>query len=280
MRTIVCLLLLLLLVFPGKGLLAHSLKTSPEQAMQAKSPEPAAHWVYGLSLGGYWASQATANYYNGSGEHNLEEALFRFYNYNRVATALGVDSFFLHQLPQDMRYRPAMQVGLFGGLAFPGGLTIMGAFNYTRLQVADRFTVALKKYSPTSEPVLVLGDIRGIEERIDIRLGLQYTFVRDTYIHPFLEAGMSITDIKVIENRAALAGVSLNIRNLQNELYQERDYGIGFGAFGGAGIRFEVTESLYFQWAATVNITQVNLGEYTQMQPQFSTFLRLFFHTF
>jgi hypothetical protein len=234
-------------------------------------------WFYGLSLGGYFANSSTANYYNGTGEHSVETALFRQYNFDRIVSHVDqiIESFEIGELPLNMKYNPAIQIGFFGGLNLSRSFAFTGEFNYTKLSITDRFTLITDRYSSLTEPIILLGDIYGTEERIELRLGVQYTANTKGYIHPFLESGINITDIKVIENRVRIQGLTFSIREIRTDYYNIRDYGMGFGIFTGAGLKMEVSDSFAIRIGGSVSFSRINLGENKEVKPQYTAFLRI-----
>ncbi len=274
-------------VFPG------ALSSFPSQAygqelkLQNYNTDnaPTLRWIYGISFGGYFAHPSTARYYDGSGkhsdgEHAVESALNRHYNRDRLIANVEeiIETFEIGELPQNMRYDPGLLIGFFGGFTFSRSFALMGEFNYTRLTAADKFTIITDKFTSTSEPFRLLSDIYGVEERIELRLGFQYTLYTSSYIHPFIESGLNITDTKIIENRVNVSGIQFNIREIRSEIYGIRDYGMGFGIYTGAGLNFEVSDSFSFRLGGSVSLSQINLGLNNEIKPQYNIFLRLNLH--
>ncbi len=251
----------------------------PEQLEMNVSADdvPTARWIYGLSVGAYFANSSTANYYNGTGDHSVEDALNRQHNRDRLIRESDeiIESFEVGELPTRMQYSPAVQVGFFGGLNFNQSFAIMGEFNYARLSVSDRFTIFTDKYTSTTEPYRLLSDIYATEERIELRLGFQYTLQTPSYIHPFLESGLNITDTKIEENRVRVSGLEFNIREIRSEYYNIRDYGMGFGIYTSLGAQMEVSDVLNFRMGGTVSFSRINLGDNNEIKPQYTVFLRL-----
>jgi hypothetical protein len=238
--------------------------------------EPA-RWFYGLSLGGYFANSSTANYYNGTGEHSVEKALFRQYNFDRIVNQVDqiIESFEIGELPMNMKYNPAIQIGFYGGLNLSRSFALTGEFNYAKLMIPDKFTMITDKYSSITEPVILLGDIYGTEERIELKLGVQYTAITKGYIHPFVESGINITDTKVIENRIRIQGLAFSIREIRTDYYNIRDYGMGFGIYTGAGLRMDVSNSFAIRIGGSVCFSKINLGDNNEVKPQYTAFLRI-----
>jgi hypothetical protein len=239
-------------------------------------PEPV-RWFYGLSLGVYFANSSTANYYNGTGEHSVEKALFRQYNFDRIVNQVDqiIESFEIGELPMNMKYNPAIQIGFYGGLNLSNSFAFTGEFNYTKIKIPDRFTLITDRYSSITEPVILLGDIYGTEERIELRLGVQYTAITKGYIHPFLESGINITDTKVIENRVRIQGLTFSIREIRTDYYNIRDYGMGFGIYTGAGLKMDVSDSFAIRIGGSVSLSRINLGDNNEVKPQYTAFLRI-----
>jgi len=241
---------------------------------------PTLQLTYGINLGAYFANPSTANYYNGSGEHSVEVALNRYYNRDRLIANVDeiIENFQIGDLPRRMQYNPAAQVGFFAGLNFNSGFAIIGEFNYTRLNLADRFTIFTDKFTSTTEPYRLLSDIYGTEERIELRLGFQFTRYSKSYIHPFIESGLNITDTKVIENNVLVRGMEFNIREIRVDYYNVRDYGMGFGIYTALGVLMEVSDQISFRTAGSVSFSRINLGENTRIAPQYTLYLRLNLH--
>ena len=281
-RQLLALIINTLAVMPGAfGLEQNIVETHfPGNSALTSGKEPLVRWIYGLSIGAYFANPSTANYYNGTGEHNVETALNRQHNRDRLIANVDeiIETFEVGELPLNMRYDPGILIGFFGGMQFSKSFTVIGEFNYSRLSVADKFTLITDKFTSTSEPYRLLSDIYASEERIDLRLGFQYTWYRDAYIHPFIESGLSITDTKVLENRVNIRGMEFNIREIRTEYYNVRDYGMGFGLYTGVGLNMEVSEGFSFRMGGAVSFSMINLGDNNEIKPQYTIFLRLNLH--
>lgn len=246
----------------------------------SQSEVPVVRLIYGISFGGYFAHSSTANYYNGSGEHSVEAALNRKHNRDRLIGQIPeiIEEFEIGELPLSMNYQPAVQIGFYGGFNFSESFAVVGEFNYAKLSVSDRFTIFTDKYTSTTEPYRLLADIFASEERIDLRLGFQYTRLTQSYIHPFMESGLSITDTKVLENRVNVDGLIFNIREIRTDYYDLRDYGMGFGIYTSLGVRMDVSEQFNFRLGGSINYSRINLGSNNEIRPQYTLFFRLNLH--
>lgn len=258
--------------------------TTQMAGAQDGQKERALRMEYGLNLGSYFANKYTANYYNGSGEYSStgrQGTLAQIigegntYNYNRIRQQVGYD-YTIHQLPTDMRYSPAMMVGLFAAIHFGQRFAFIAESNFSRIRIQDQFTIKLNRFSNIEGDNIERHSINGNEERVDIRLGLQYTFVsKRTYVHPFLESGVIFTDTKVKNSQAKIGGSTLSIIVPGNSQYlPERDYGIGMGVHAGVGLRIAVNEQFGFSLGYSSHYNNINLGKFDEYKFQHALFIR------
>jgi hypothetical protein len=245
--------------------------THPEDTPELK------RWFYGLGAGAYFANPSTANYYNGSGTHNVEKALNLIYNRDRLVRGVNeiIQDFSVGELPLSMHYTPGMQVGFYGGLRFNRSLAAMAEFNYTRLTASDKFTLYTDKFTSTSEPYILVSDIYGREERIELRIGFHYILFTQKAFHPFIGSGINITDSKVLENRVVISGMEFSIREITTDYYGVRDYGMGLGQYTEMGLHFDVNENFSLKLGGSVSFSRINLGENQTIAPQYTLFMRI-----
>jgi hypothetical protein len=240
---------------------------------------------YGLNLGGYLANKKTANYYNGSGAYTavgnqgtLAQILnpSNTFNYGRIRQDVGYD-FSLHGLPMDMRYSPAMMLGLYAIFHLGQKMAVIAESNFTRLKAEDQFTLKLERFSNIEGDNIERYYISGTEERVDIRLGLQYTFVSETSaVHPFVEAGMAATDTKAKNNIVRIANQTYGIHFPgTSQYFPERDFGLGLGAYASIGLAMDVSEDFRFAFGYSATYNKVNLGNNKELGFQHSVFVRL-----
>jgi hypothetical protein len=242
---------------------------------------PSIWFEYGMNLGFYFAHSSTANYYNGQGggsggRRSLEQVMRTDLNYNRIRQDLGYD-FSLHALPMDMRYSPSILLGFFGSLHFGPRSALVADFNYTKLRLEDQFTLLLERFSNIEGDNIERFTITGSEERVDLRLGYQHTFLsRESYIHPYLEAGFSLTDTKVKEIRTQIRNSTYSLFHASTTQYTlERDFGMSAGGYAGIGLKMDVNENFRLTVGYASLYTQINLGENDESRFQHSIFVRL-----
>lgn len=257
-----------------------ALRNVDPAALRSEDP-PAVWFAYGMNMGFYFAHPSTANYYNGSeggagGRRSLEQILRTSLNYNRIRQDLGYD-FSLHGLPAGMRYSPSIMLGFFGSLHFGPRAALIADFNYTRLRVQDQFTLQLERFSNIEGDNIERFTITGSEERVDLRLGYQHTFPsRESYIHPYLEAGFSLTDTKVREIRTQIGSSTYSLFHASTTQYTlERDFGMSPGGFAGIGLKMDVNEHFRLTVGYSSLYTRIRLGSNDGSHFQHSLFVRL-----
>ncbi len=240
---------------------------------------------YGLNLGFYSANKSTANYYNGSGEYTgigrqgtLEQIISssNTYNYPRIRQDIGYD-FELHGLPTSMKYTPAMMVGLYAILGLSETVAIVAESNFVRIKTQDQFTIKLARFGSIDVENIERHMISGTEERIDVRLGLQYTFISATsYIHPFIEAGITATDTKAKDNKARIGNGTYSIYfSGTSQYFPDRDFGLGIGGHATLGLRLDVNEQFRLSIGYSGHYNKINLGNNDEFGLQHSLFVRL-----
>lgn len=254
-------------------------------SLYGETVERAIRLDYGLNIGAYIADKSTANYYNGSGEYTgvgNQGTLDRIIgssnelNYTRIRQNIGYD-YEIDGLPTAMRYNPAMMVGLFATLHLGQRMAVIVESNFVSLKTQDQFTIELTRHSDIEGDNIERHAISGTEERIDIRIGLKYTFVSErSYIHPFLETGFIATDTKAKSNTARIGNGTYSVYFSGTSQYvPERDFGMGIGAYATMGVAMDVSENFSFDIGFSSHYNKINLGNHDDFGLQHSLFVRL-----
>jgi hypothetical protein len=222
----------------------------------------------GLNLGSYFASAKTANVYNGSGpfEGYLNEAAqIRWYSIperidddgafafdqNTVnvikdfyATAsYGFNSDFA---PTNMRYNPAMYVGLNLKWNFNRYAALVMNVNGTKLKSVGQFTMQVAGSSinntPNSQGIELL-TVAGEEQRFNMNLGYRQGWMMGDMSNFFVQIGGSMLGTRWMRNYVLVADrqfdlISQSFALGQQPLSATPTTGIGFGAFVQTGVEF------------------------------------------
>lgn len=223
---------------------------------------------FGLNLGAYFANAATANVYNGSGMFNdyiNEAAQVRWYS---IPDRIGMNGPFAmspdvreilnyynaltYEFPQDyaptnMRYNPAMYVGLNLKWNFNRYAAILMNVNATRLKAVGQFTM---QFPPSSQmmqnnigPTLL--SIAGEEQRFNINLGYRQGWMMGDYSNFFIQVGGSMLGTQWMRNYVLVADrqfdlITSNFVAGQDPMTAQANTGVGFGAYIQSGVEFWV----------------------------------------
>lgn len=223
---------------------------------------------FGLNIGGYFANSETANIYNGSGpfaEDVNAAANVRWYS---IPERIGIDgpfaqsndireiqsfyntqtySFPFDYAPTNMRYNPAMYVGLNLKWNFNRYAAILMNINACKLKAVGQFTMQLPPTSQTAQnnvgPTLL--SIAGEEQRFNINLGYRQGWMMGDYSNFFVQVGGSMLGTKWMRNYVLVADRQFDLITSgfvagQTPMSATPNTGVGFGAFVQTGVEFWV----------------------------------------
>ena len=263
------------------------------------TPRPFGHWDLGINMGMHWAASYQAKFYDGSPNNvnNINYVFGNKYWNQEIMNALNVaDTFYLRELPGNMRYTGAFQIGLFFRKTFDNyfGFTIQ--FDYSKLTASDFFTLEVDPQpSIGQEPDIRIYPIWGIEDRVNIDLLFSHYFkTKSPYLMPFIETGLNINSVRVKENKIqienltySLIDVYLNgsyVPGMPQSTYHVQQGGIGWGASLAAGLKMIFNDYVSIDPGFRVYYQSVNLEYYENLAFSYSFFVRLslsdFFSTY
>ncbi|RLD41623.1 MAG: hypothetical protein DRI86_13050 [Bacteroidetes bacterium] len=246
-------------------------------------------WDLGLNFGVYLPSNYHAKFYDGS-EENVNKISYVFGNkywYEDIKRELNAsDTVFVRELPTNMRYNAAFQVGIYLRRTFDNYLGFSLQFDYSKLTAADVYTLEIDPNYIGSEPDIHIYNIWGVEERVNIDLLFsKYFKTKNPIIIPFFEGGLNITSTKVKEHKIKVENLEYSLVNTyingsyvpgaaQNsyEIYQG---GMGVGFSVAAGIKFQLSQQFSFDPGIRIYYQKIKLEGYDVMKPAFSIFFRL-----
>jgi len=247
-------------------------------------------WYLTGNYGIYQANKHSAKFYNGK-ESNPNKLSYVFNNqywYQKIVDEMmdkvNRDSFKIAQLPLDMKYGLSMFVGFSARYFYERNWALNLQFNHTKLQTADIFR--LQVFPPFTGEVESYVDckIRGVETRTTIDIGMIYTFNPKEDFTPFVEFGFNINNTLVKESRINIFDEEYNlvdvyghpyVPNVALTEYDIRQGGIGFGGFGGGGIRYVFNKLFAAELAGTLYYKSINLDIYNKHTLHGSFMLRL-----
>ena len=223
---------------------------------------------FGLNLGSYFANAETANIYNGSGpfaEDVNAAAGVRWYS---IPERIGIDgpfamsndireiqnfyntqtyTFPYDYAPTNMRYNPAMYVGLNIKWNFNRYAALLMNLNACRLKAVGQFTMQLPPTSQTAQnnvgPTLL--SVAGEEQRFNLNLGYRQGWMMGDYSNFFVQVGGSMLCTKWMRNYVLVADRQFDLITSgfvagQTPMSAVPNTGVGFGAFVETGVEFWV----------------------------------------
>ena len=247
-------------------------------------------WDLGLNFGMYWPSKYHAQFYNGS-DSNVNKVSYIVGNkiyYDQIKNILNVsDTFFVRELPSNMRYTGAFKIGIYLRRTFSNYLGFSLQFDYSKLTAADKFTIEVDPDFILTEPDIRICDIWGIEERVNIDLLMsKYFKTKNPILIPFFEGGLNISSTRVKENKIrienleySLVDVYLNgtgyIPNAGQTEYVVQQGGMGLGFSAAVGIKLQFSPQVSVDPGFRIYYQKIKLEGYEEYRPSFSVFVRL-----
>ncbi|MCE3279571.1 MAG: hypothetical protein K0S44_1762 [Bacteroidetes bacterium] len=260
----------------------------------------------GLYIGSYFANKYTAKLYDGygfnmNGERNNFENSFMYQKIvmeygggygqvDLVAQALGVQhgewTFNESDMPVNMRYAPAFLIGLNGRYSVDAKNAILLNLNVAKLNVTGNFTIVTLPPTNSTQinTAIKTCAIKGTEQRLFLQLGYQRLLGESEKVNFILEGGLHMTLAKFDKNEILIGdGLLIDLTSYYYQpgypAYQVRKpVGVGFGAFAGMGVNFNVNELCRIQLLYNPTYEGVNIGPDPKFKFQHALGIRIFYN--
>jgi hypothetical protein len=245
------------------------LRSFTDEDEEEENPEKYKGFGFSLNIGSYFSSKNTANFYNGSCVYNgdmqpngvrcfsiaerLDPQYFPRDNqniltyYNAAAIQVPYDAY-----PLNMRYNPAIYVGLQLKYSFNRSSAIVYNINAMRVKAVDRYTL---QFIGTSQQVNAQNDVRlfqiyGQEQRFAMNLGYRYGMEMGDISNFYFQFGGSMNGVKVEKNQIQLAGnwydLFMNGYNTNIQTRYIPRTNVGFGFYVAPGFQFFIKDNYGF----------------------------------
>jgi len=253
----------------------------------------------GLNIGVYFGNDKTANFYNGAGngeEMNSADRILNNPNYlTKINEVLDYNGFrypleegaFETVYPTDMKYTPAIYAGLTGRYWLNRKVAIAVSMNYSRLNTRDYLQINTPQDIPSNkEPQYILGTIIGQEDRVNIDFGLVNSFAIHEKMNFIFEVGFNLNNTTVIMNKIEIYGLVLDIKyngnnnyipNSNQQQYNIRQGGIGYGAYATPGLQINFKEDISMDILVQFYYSYLELEHYSQWGFQWAPYVRFNF---
>ncbi len=256
----------------------------------AQNLQERGYWDAGFNWGFFMGNKNTANFYNGTGENNINKVIGNFYIMEDVVRELDhtYDTAEI-ELPGDMRYKPAMSVGFHGTYYLGSRLALFFQGTFARLKTADIFLIHYNdiQFPTNTVESYAICPIYGVEDRTIVDIGVRRSYPIGDITDFFFETGFSFTNTIVKEHKIEVGTLSYSIKNtyknnqyVPNSNYQTYDIrqgGIGWGTMISLGTTFYFSEQLSVQLVATGYYNTTKLPGYEQFRLQLNPAARLIF---
>lgn len=279
-------------------------------------------WRFGINMGLYFANKSSARYYSGlpQNENNIAWVLNNYYWYQEVNQQLnsrhilksnnippqwngafqewrsiydvgvGDTTKWWIYYPTNMKYDAAISPGFYAKYNFNNTTGVFIQSNYVKLTTSGIFQMVIDSITGFSEPALRPGYIKGVEERVNIDIGISKFYRTGQITSVFIETGFHLNSTKVLENRIQIGNKEFNIVNRylnQNFVpntniteYNVYQGGLGFGIFLNGGVKFILAESISIDPGVQLFWKNINLEGYNDFGLNYYTYIRMIFNLF
>lgn len=227
----------------------------------------------GVTVGGYFASKKTANFYDGWYSEGVSRVLNTQYYKDQIDQELVYDWSF-GEFPTEMKYTPAVQLGVNLGYNFNESFALIADVDIINLKTQDFVTFIIDDPNngipgPTIETMPILGK----EKRLSINLGFQNYLSSENNTFFYWSMAANATFTRFEDN-------TMKVRNL-NPYYIGNPYwigtlnpvngtvveqggsttpgGMGLGAVAGLGVKFKFNKQFMFDIGYNMTYTTINL---------------------
>lgn len=262
----------------------------------------------GMYLGSYFANQYTANMYDGYGfdidgnRNNWDNSLmnqkvnmqYGGYGYagqpDQIAQALNVDyhtwTFNANDMPTNMRYSPAIMVGLNCIYSVDVKNAILLNINLVNLTANGNFTIITPQQNNSTQinDRIKTFSIRGKEQRMMLQFGYQHLLGDNEKINWLVEGGLHATLAKFSSNEILINNLKIDLTSYYNNafyssaLVYKKPIGIGMGVFAGVGANITMNPKFTIQLLYSPTYERINIGLNPRLKLQNAVGLRVYYN--
>jgi len=263
----------------------------------------------GIMVGSFFANNADASIYDGWGFDGSGNKINNFtdsymnqkinYQYggydptyttiDQIAPALSTNgqsynhddwNFGQADMPLEMRFSPAIMIGLNCRYFVDKKNTLLLNVNATKLTANGSFTLTIYNHYP--ETVKTFG-IKGSEQRLMFQLGYQRIFGNNEKINFFAEAGLNLTMSKFDKNQIMINNLLIDLFTMYNAngnqtIPLQKPVKLSLGGFAGLGISLTMSPKWTIQLLYAPVYERMKLGYDTGLQLQHSIQLRAYYN--
>ncbi|MCB9187977.1 MAG: hypothetical protein H6599_01720 [Flavobacteriales bacterium] len=228
---------------------------------------------FGINAGAHMANKKTAIMYSGGSNFSLYgiEWAFSYPNYKT-----DFDNYFQYpyeivELPQDMTYRPSLEIGGILGYNVDNSLSVFAEANFGMLKVQDVFVVEVQ--NPNTGSVnypLEQFPVFGEEQRLNFNLGARFTLFENNGLVGYLPLFGNFNSVKIERNYFIVNNKQYNIVHNIQGITNQKPGGNGFGGGSGLGIKYRMSDKIVLDASYNALYTKVTMIRETSTQSAFS----------
>jgi len=174
-------------------------------------------------------------------------------------------SFTEDDMPLQMRYRPAIMLGLACRYFVDKKNTLIFNLNVTKLTAEGAFTITIPNAIYQNQRVQTFSIIGG-EQRMMFNLGYQRILGNNEKLNFLIEAGINFSLAKFDKNQVQINNLTIDLTGYYDQFGQvttlpfQRPVGFGIGAFGGAGFNLTLGGKWTAQLLYSPTYENLNFG--------------------
>lgn len=215
----------------------------------------------GVNVGGYFANDSSAILYSGYYNNYGIQYIFKTPNYTNQLKNYFKYAYSVYSPPQNIKYRPAMNIGIHLALENGGNAMYMDV-NFAQLEVQDLFTVAVDDPNNNSpEPSYVQVPIFGHEKRLNINLGYKAQFYEQDKLGVYWPVFANVNSVKMIDNYIVIGSSKIPISHYVPNQPNVKPNGIGFGGGSGLGATYKINDKFTFDLSYNLIYTKIHYDE-------------------
>lgn len=228
----------------------------------------------GVNIGAHIANKKTAIMYSGGSNFSLYGIEWAFSHPNYKP---DFDNYFQYpyeivELPQDMTYRPSLEIGGIIGYNIDQSLGFYLEANFGMLKIQDVFVVEIKDPTATSVNYpLEQFPVFGEEQRFNLNAGFRFTVFENNGVVGYLPLFGNFNSVKVERNFFVVNNKQYNIVHNIQGITNERPGGNGFGGGSGFGIKYRLSDQFVLDASYNAIYSKVTMIKESSIQPEFSS---------
>ncbi len=226
----------------------------------------------GVNVAAFFTNAKTAGFY--SGTPAITQFGVEHYLFDRQDLQQTFRDYFVHpynreeiEYPLEPRYKTSVEIGLHVGYHLSNSFALYLDLNTVQLRYDQFVSIAIRdpQNANTLEPkTFVQLPLIGRETRFNLNLGTQISYYQEGETNAYFNFFGNLNGVQLSENYFVVNEVEYQIQHPVNDDFNQTPGGIGYGAGGGLGLKFGISEHVSADLFYQVYYQQINLSENLQ----------------